>query len=51
MDRCCWAFQAEINPVARRFRVGLVIPGSGNVSAFENTAGVSKFPIFNLNNK
>ncbi|WP_161881408.1 LPS-assembly protein LptD [Deinococcus alpinitundrae] len=51
VDRCCWAFQAEINPVARRFRVGLVIPGSGNVSAFENTAGVSKFPIFNLNNK
>ncbi|GAA4008303.1 hypothetical protein GCM10022631_20440 [Deinococcus rubellus] len=51
VDRCCWAFQAEINPIARRFRVGLVIPGSGNVSAFENTAGVSKFPIFNLNNK
>lgn len=49
VDRCCWAFQAEINPIAKRFRIGLVIPGAGNLSAFENTAGVSKFPIFNLN--
>ncbi|WP_293909308.1 hypothetical protein [Deinococcus sp.] len=46
VDRCCWTFQAEINPVAKRFRIGLVVPGAGNVSAFENTAGVNKFPIF-----
>ncbi len=49
VDRCCWAFQAEINPLARRFRIGLVVPGAGNLSAFENTAGVSSFPIFNTN--
>ncbi|WP_146202842.1 LPS-assembly protein LptD [Deinococcus irradiatisoli] len=49
VDRCCWAFQAEINPLAKRFRIGLVVPGAGNLSAFENTAGVSSFPIFNTN--
>ena len=47
VDRCCWAFQAEINPLAKRFRIGLVVPGAGGLSAFENTAGVSRFPIFN----
>lgn len=49
VDRCCWAFQAEINPIAKRFRVGLVIPGAGSISAFDNTAGVSTFPVLNLN--
>ena len=47
IDRCCWAFQAEINPVARRFRIGLVIPGAGGISAFEDNAGVPSFPLVN----
>ena len=47
IDRCCWAFQAEINPLARRFRIGLVIPGAGGISAFEDNAGVLSVPLVN----
>lgn len=48
VDRCCWAFQAEVNPIDKRFRVGFVLPGAGQVSAFENTTTGSSFPIFSL---
>ena len=47
VDRCCWAFQAEINPIAKRFRIGLVLPGAGNISAFEDNQGGITFPAFN----
>lgn len=46
VDRCCWAFQAEVNPIDRRFRVGIVLPGAGQISAFENTSAGNSFPLF-----
>lgn len=48
VDRCCWAFQAEVNPIDKRFRVGFVLPGAGQVSAFENTTTGNSFPLFSL---
>ncbi len=48
VDRCCWAFQAEVNPLERRFRIGFVLPGAGQVTAFENTTSGNSFPVFSL---
>jgi len=42
VDRCCWNFQIEINPVDGRYRLGFSLPGQGNLSAFEaSSTGVS----------
>ncbi len=36
VDRCCWAFQVEINPLDGRYRIGVSLPGQDNtVSVFE----------------
>ena len=42
VDRCCWAFQIEINPVDRRYRIGFSLPGGGFTPALDVTGtGVS----------
>ena len=43
VDRCCWAFQVEINPLDGRYRLGVSLPGQDNtVSVFEaNPNGLS----------
>ena len=43
VDRCCWAFQVEINPLDGRYRIGVSLPGqNGFAPAFDATqSGVS----------
>ncbi|WP_407540888.1 hypothetical protein Q0M94_05740 [Deinococcus radiomollis] len=43
VDRCCWAFQVEINPLDGRYRIGVSLPGQDTAaSLFEaNPNGLS----------
>ena len=46
VDRCCWAFQIEINPLDGRYSLGLSLPGGDtSVSAFSATAGGVSVPL------
>ncbi|ULH14735.1 hypothetical protein MF271_12090 [Deinococcus sp. KNUC1210] len=47
VDRCCWAFQVEINPVDQRYRIGLSLPGGGTQPAFDVTSSGVSVPLLN----
>ena len=46
VDRCCWAFQIEINPLDGRYGLSLSLPGGDtSVPAFSATAGGISVPL------
>ena len=46
VDRCCWAFQIEINPLDGRYGLSLSLPGGDtSVSAFSATANGVSVPL------
>ncbi|MFC4456333.1 hypothetical protein [Deinococcus sonorensis] len=49
VDRCCWALQVELNPVDRRFRIGIGLPGSAVLTAFEADPNGPSVPLLQPN--
>ncbi|MGY2896874.1 hypothetical protein [Deinococcus sp. UYEF24] len=46
VDRCCWAFQVEINPLDGRYRLGVSLPGQDNtIPAFDATSSGLSVPL------
>jgi hypothetical protein len=46
VDRCCWAFQVEINPLDGRYRLGVSLPGQDNfASVFDATPNGLSVPL------
>ncbi|WP_424950443.1 hypothetical protein [Deinococcus sp.] len=47
VDRCCWAFQIEINPLDGRYRLGISLPGQDALPALDVTSSGLSVPLLN----
>lgn len=46
VDRCCWAFQIEVNPLDGRYRLGISLPGQDNtIPAFDASSSGLSVPL------
>ncbi len=46
VDRCCWAFQIEVNPLDGRYRLGISLPGQNNtIPAFDASSSGLSVPL------